>query len=83
MESGCSTPILGVRVSSSFDERPDGERPQCGRRKVERRISDVYVVRDFFHETLVGDTRPRDLGRRSYEPHRLRFVGDDSGEDFE
>ena len=41
MESGCSTPILGVRVSSSFDQRPDGEGPERGRREVERRISDV------------------------------------------
>jgi hypothetical protein len=41
VESGCATPILGVRVSSSFDQRPDGEGPERGRREVERRISDV------------------------------------------
>ena len=41
MESGCATPILSVRVSSSLDQRADGERPERGRREVERRISDV------------------------------------------
>ena len=41
VESGGSTPILGVRVSSTFDERPDGEWPEGGRRKVQRRVSDV------------------------------------------
>ena len=41
VERGCATPILGVRVSSSFDQRPDGKRPECGCREVERRISDV------------------------------------------
>jgi hypothetical protein len=83
MESGCSTPILGVRVSSSFDQRPDRERQKRGRREVERRISDIQLVRDFLHETLVGDARLRDLGPRSYEPHCLGFVGDDSSQELD
>jgi len=41
MESRCSTPILGVRVSSGCDQRLDGERPERRSREVERRISDV------------------------------------------
>src|SRR4029450_988384 len=41
MESGCSAPILGVRVRSSFDQRPDCERQKRGRREVEGRISDI------------------------------------------
>jgi hypothetical protein len=83
MERGCSAPIPGVRVSSSFDQRPGRERPERGRREVERRISDIQLVRDFLHETLVGDARLRDLGHRSYEPHRIGFVGDDSSEELD
>src|SRR5262249_50689270 len=41
MESGGSTPILGVRVSSGFEQRADSERPERRSREVERRISDV------------------------------------------
>src|SRR4029453_18328972 len=41
MESGCPTTILGVRISSSFDQRPDSERPERRCRQMESRISDI------------------------------------------
>jgi hypothetical protein len=40
-------------------------------------------VRDFLHETLAGNARLRDLGCRSYEPHRLGFIGDDRREELD
>lgn len=83
MQGDCSTPILGVRVGSGFDQCSNGGGPEGGRREMERRISNVQMVRDFFHETLVGDARLRDPRRRSYEPHRLGFVGDDSGKELD
>src|SRR5262245_55525573 len=82
MQSDCAPPILGVRGSSRFYQRRDGVRPECRRRKVEGRISDVQLVRDFRHETLIGHARLRDRGRRSYKPDRVSFVGDDSREEL-
>jgi hypothetical protein len=82
VKRGCATPILGVRVSSGFDERPDGERPERGGREMERRIADVQLMRNFLHEPLFADARLRDLGRRSDEPHGLGFVRDDRSEEL-
>ena len=52
VERGCATPIFGVWVSSGLDQSSDCERPERGRREMERRIADVQLVRDFLHETL-------------------------------
>src|SRR5262249_12890627 len=41
VERGCATPIFGVRVSSGFDQSSDCERPERGRREMERCIADV------------------------------------------
>ena len=41
VERGCATPILGVRVSSGFDQSSDCERPERGRREMEGRVADV------------------------------------------
>lgn len=82
VQRGGSTPILGVRVGACFDERSDGERPQrCGR-EVKRRISDVQLMRNVLHEAILPDARLRKLRCRSYEPHRFRFIGDDSSEEL-
>jgi len=82
MKSDGSTPIFGVRVCSSVDERSDGERPERRRREMQRRIADVQLVRHFLYETLVGDARPRDFGLRADEPHRFGFVGHDRSEEL-
>jgi hypothetical protein len=82
MKRGCSAPIPGIRVSSSFDQRRDGERPERGRREMERRIADVQLVRDFLHETFPGDARLRDPGCGSHEPHRPGFVGNDRSKEI-
>ena len=41
MQRGRTAPILGVRVGASFDQRPDGERPERRRGEMERRIPGV------------------------------------------
>jgi hypothetical protein len=41
VEGGCATPVLGVRVSSGFDQGGDSERPERGGCHVERRITKV------------------------------------------
>lgn len=83
MQRGGSTPILGLRVSSSFDERRHGERPKrCGR-EVERRISDVQLMRNFLYEAILPDAPLREQWRRSNEPHSRGFVGDNRREELE
>jgi hypothetical protein len=77
MESGCSTPIHGVRVSSRPDQRADGERPERRRREMEGCIAGVDLVRDFLHEPLVDGARLRDLRRSSDEPHGGGIIRDD------
>jgi hypothetical protein len=47
-------------------------------------VSPTYnSVRDFVHETLVGNARPRNLGRRLHQSHRLGVVGDDSNQELD
>jgi len=75
------TPILGVHVGARFDQRRDRERPERGRREVQRGVPDVQLMH-VLDETLDGDARPRELGRRSDEAHRPGLVGDDRGEEL-
>jgi hypothetical protein len=70
MESHGATPIRCVRVGSSVDQRRNSERAQRRGRDVQRRTSDVYLLWDFHRETLIGDARLREFGRRSYELRR-------------
>jgi hypothetical protein len=81
VESDCSATICGVRVSSSFDQRLDRERPERGRCEMECCVPDVQLVRDFLDEMVPGDARTRDLGRLSNESHCRGFVGDDGCEE--
>jgi hypothetical protein len=74
VECDSSPPILGVQVSSRFDQRPDGARLESGCRNVECCISSVQLVRDFLYESFVGDAILRNFGFRSHESHRLGFI---------
>ena len=83
MESGCSTPVLGVRISSRLDQRADGERPERRCREVEGCIAGVDLVRDGLHEALVGSARLRDLRRSLDEPRSRGVVREDGSKELD
>jgi hypothetical protein len=49
---------------------------------VKRRISGIQLVRDLLHETLIGNSRRGNRGRRAHQPDCRGFVGNDRREKF-